>query len=102
MEDFTNEEITILKQVASAFAGAKTIGTLNSVSPEKTMSEMQIEVFVDNASKKANLGDVVLNECVPLSVNVKNAESGVTASYIIVYDSGGSGHLVPVSVLNGD
>ena len=98
-EEFTQEEIATLKQVASAFNSAVTIGGLTKVPEDKIPEEMTIEVFVDNASKKANLGGVIAKSFVPLKVDTKEAEDEVKPMYVIAYDDKGNAHLVSVDMI---
>lgn len=98
-EEFTQEEIATLKQVASAFNSAVTVGELESVSGAKLPSDLMIEVFVDNASRKANLGDVIAKSFVPLKVDTAEAEDEVEPMYVIAYDDKGEAHLVSVDMI---
>lgn len=101
MADFTNEEITILKNVATAFSNATTIGGLTEIAASSVAGDLTIEVLENNASRRANLGDLLKKSFVTNEVDAKDVEEEIEAAYIIVYDNSGKARLITIDDLSG-
>lgn len=99
--EFTQEEIAILKNVATAFSNATTIGGLTEIAMSSVADDLTIEVLENNASRRANLGTLLRKSFVPNEVNEKEVEEEIGAAYIIVYDKDGKARLITIEDLAG-
>lgn len=97
--EFTDDEITTLKKVVTAYKSATTIARLPLVSSDVKPSQLVIEVSENGTSRRANLGNIVAKEFVPATVKSEAIETQAGISTVLVYDSYGNAHIIPFSKL---